>query len=105
MRSFAYYKTRGISLLEKLQELYNKYGYCLNTLYSFEFPGSLGMQKMAEIMAEFNKGLDTIGGMKVTKTEDYSQGLNGLPKSDVLKFYYEDDSVIIFDYIAQQFYT
>ena len=86
---FAFYKTRGISLLEKLQELYNKYGYCLNTLHSFEFPGSSGMQKMADIMAELHKGLDTIAGMKVTKTEDYSRGLNGLPKSDVLKFYYE----------------
>ena len=86
---FAYYKTRGIDLLCKLQELYDKYGYCLNTLHSFEFPGSSGMQKMADIMAEFHKGLDTIAGMKVTKTEDYSQGLNGLPKSDVLKFYYK----------------
>ncbi len=89
---YAFYKTRGISLLEKLQELYNKYGYCLNTLHSFEFPGSSGMQRMADIMAEFHKGLDTIAGMKVTKTEDYSQGLNGLPKSDVLKFYYEGAS-------------
>ncbi len=88
---FAYYKTRGISLLGKLQELYAKYGYCLNTLHSFEFPGSSGMQKMADIMAEFHKGLDTIAGMKVTKTEDYSKGLNGLPKSDVLKYYYEGD--------------
>ena len=86
---FAYYKTRGIDLLGKLQKLYDKYGYCLNTLHSFEFPGSSGMQKMADIMAEFHKGLDSIAGMKVTKTEDYSQGLNGLPKSDVLKFYYE----------------
>ncbi len=86
---FAYYKTRGISLTGKLDELYAKYGYCLNTLHSFEFPGSSGMQKMADIMAEFHKGLDSIAGMKVTKTEDYSQGLNGLPKSDVLKFYYK----------------
>lgn len=87
---FAYYKTRGISLLSKLEELYAKYGYCLNTLHSFESPGSSGMQKMADIMAEFHKGLDNIAGMRVTNTEDYSKGLNGLPKSDVLKFYYED---------------
>ena len=89
---FANYKTRGISLLGKLQELYAIYGYCLNTLHSFEFPGSSGMQKMADIMAEFHKGLDTIAGMKVTKTEDYSKGLYGLPKSDVLKFYYKGDT-------------
>lgn len=97
---FAYYKTRGISLTGKLDELYAKYGYCLNTLHSFEFPGSSGMQKMADIMAEFHKGLDSIAGMKVTKTEDYSQGLNGLPKSDVLKFYYKGDDGISSDDFA-----
>ena len=90
---FAFYKTRGISLLEKLQELYAKYGYCLNTLHSFEFPGSSGMQKMADIMAEFHKGIDTIVGMKVVKAEDYLEGLNGLPKSDVIKYFYEGESV------------
>lgn len=89
---FAFYKTRDISLLDKLQELYTSYGYCLNTLHSYEFPGSSGMTKMAEIMKVFHGGLDTIAGMKVTKTEDYSVGLNGLPKSDVLKFFYEKES-------------
>ncbi len=90
---FAYYKTRGISLLDKLAEIYDKYGYCLNTLHSFEFPGSSGMQKMGEIMQNFRKGLDEIAGLKVTRTEDYLVGLNGLPKSDVIKFFYKGESV------------
>ncbi len=92
---FAFYKTRRISLLEKLDEIYKTYGYCLNTLHSYEFPGSIGMQKMNEIMAGFHRGLDTIGGETVIKTEDYSQGLNGLPRSDVLKYYTESGSVVI----------
>lgn len=92
---FAYYKTRGISLIQKLQELYGSYGYCLNTLHSYEFPGSSGMQKMAEIMAEFHKGVSEIAGQKVEKIEDYSIGLNGLPKSDVLKFFTSSGSVVI----------
>ena len=29
----------------------------------------------------------------MTRTEDYSLGLNGLPKSDVLKFFYEGEGV------------
>ena len=33
---FCYYKTRGISLLDKLEELYQRHGYCLNTLYSYQ---------------------------------------------------------------------
>ncbi len=85
---FAFYKTRGISLLQKLEEIYTTYSYCLNTLHSYEFPGSSGMEKMNAIMADFHRGLDEINGLKVVKTEDYSTGLNGLPPSDVLKFFY-----------------
>ena len=92
---FAFYKTRGVSLLDKLEELYTTYGYCLNTLHSYEFEGSAGMAKMQEIMSIFHKGLDTIAGSQVIKTEDYSVGLNGLPKSDVLKFYTANGSVVI----------
>lgn len=90
---FAFYKTRGISLLQKLEELYRQYGYCLNTLHSYEFPGSAGMEKMNSIMADFHAGLENIAGMKVARTEDYSVGLNGLPASDVLKYFYEGSGV------------
>lgn len=92
---FAFYKTRGISLLQKLEEIYSKYGFCLNTLHSYEFPGSSGMTKMQSIMNDFHNGLEEIGGMKVVKTEDYLPGLNGLPKSDVLKFFTKNGSVVV----------
>lgn len=90
---FAYYRTRGLSLLDKLHEIYATYGYCLNTLHSYEFPGSAGMEKMAKIMKSLHAGLDTIAGMKVLCAEDYSVGLNGLPASDVLKYFYEGEGV------------
>lgn len=86
---FAFYKSRGVSLLEKLEELYRTYGYCLNTLHSYEFPGFAGMERMGGIMWSFRTGLSAIAGMEVIKTEDYSKGLNGLPPSDVLKFYFK----------------
>lgn len=92
---FAFYKTRGVSLLDRLNELYATYGYCLNTLHSYEFDGSAGMQKMAEIMNGFHEGLEEIAGQKVEKTEDYSVGLNGLPKSDVLKYFTMSGSVVV----------
>lgn len=92
---FAFYKTRGINLFDKLQEIYSTYGFCLNTLYSYEFPGSSGMHRMAEIMADFHRGIEDIGGMKVLRTEDYRTGLNGLPKSDVLKYFIENGSVVV----------
>ena len=53
------------------------------------------MQKMADIMATFHKGLGTIGGQKVERTLDYSKGLDGLPASDVLKFIMEKGSVVV----------
>ena len=92
---FAFYRTRGISLIEKLNELYSIYGYCLNTLHSYEFDGSAGMRKMQAIMADFHRGLDQIGGQRVLRTEDYSRGLHGLPASDVLKFMTEHGSVVV----------
>ena len=92
---FAFYKTQGISLLERLNELYGTYGYCLNTLHSYEFDGSAGMQKMQKIMAVFHLGLEQIGGRRILRTEDYSKGLKGLPASDVLKFFSEKGSVVI----------
>ena len=92
---FAYYRTRGISLLDKLNELYETYGYCLNTLHSFEFEGVAGFEKMQKIMADFRKGVDSFGGKKVVSCLDYAQGLGGLPKSDVLKFLLEDHCSVV----------
>lgn len=92
---FAFYRTRGISLLQKLDALFAQYGYCLNTLHSYEFDGSAGMARMQALMNAFRGGLDSIAGARIESTEDYSRGLNGLPKSDVLKFHIENGSVVI----------
>lgn len=92
---FSFYKTKGISLLDKLNEIYKENGYCLNTLHSFEFDGAAGFTKMQDIMKEFHKGLDVIGGKKVVETLDYSKGLNGLPKSDVLKYMLEGNCSVV----------
>lgn len=83
---FAFYKNHGISLLDKLNQLYEEYGYCLNTLHSFEFDGSAGFEKMKTIMAHFHEGMTQIGPKTVEKVLDYSKGIDGLPKSDVLKY-------------------
>ncbi len=92
---FAYYKTRGISLLEKLNEIYKTYGYCLNTLHSYEFEGSAGFAKMQEIMKNFRMDMTHIAGRRIQNTYDYLEGLNGLPKSDVLKFILKDHCSVV----------
>lgn len=92
---FSYYKTQGISLLEKLEELYRTYGYCMNTLHSYEFEGSAGFAKMQSIMQAFRGDVKAFSGKKVVKLLDYAQGLDGLPKSDVLKFLLEGNCSIV----------
>lgn len=92
---FAYYKSKGISLLDKLDELYKTYGYTNNSLHNYEFDGSSGFEKRQEIRKKFRSGIEEIGGKKVLKSFDYLPGLDGLPKADVLKFVLEDESSII----------
>ena len=98
---FSYYATHGISLLDKLNELFEKYGYCLNTLHSYEFDGSAGFAKMQEIMkifhSEVGEGLkiESFAGKKIHTVLDYSKGLDGLPKSDVLKYLLDGNCSVV----------
>ena len=92
---FAYYKNQGISLIDRLNELYKEYGYSLNTLHSYEFDGAAGFAKMQDIMKKFRQGLECIGGKQVLKVLDYSAGLDGLPQADVLKYLLEGNSSLV----------
>lgn len=93
---FAYYKTRGISLLDKLNQLYVEYGYCLNTLHSFEFDGAVGFDKMQDIMKAFRSpAIKGFGGKLLVELLDYAPGLDGLPKADVLKFKLADNCSVV----------
>ena len=98
---FSYYATQGISLTDKLNELFEKYGYCLNTLHSYEFEGSAGFAKMQEIMKIFHsdvgegRRIEDFAGKKIHTVLDYSRGLDGLPKSDVLKYLMEGNCSVV----------
>lgn len=84
----------GIEWPELVGE-YAEYGYCLNTLHSYTFEGSAGFEKMQNIMVSFRKSITEFAGKKVLKCLDYSEGIDGLPKSDVLKFFLEDNCSIV----------
>ena len=93
---FSYYKTKGISLLDRLNALYAEYGYCLNTLHSFTFEGAAGFEKMQEIMKNFRADVPTaFADKKVEKVLDYLPGIEGLPKSDVLKYLLSDHCSVV----------
>lgn len=98
---FSFYKTQGVSLLDKLNELFEKYGYCMNTLHSFEFEGSQGFSKMQNIMKTFRDNVgedletDSFAGKKIKEVLDYNNGIDGLPKSNVLKYILDDGCSVV----------
>ncbi|MBR2080715.1 MAG: phospho-sugar mutase, partial [Oscillospiraceae bacterium] len=92
---FACYRSRGISIPQKLAELYETYGYCLNITHSYTFEGCSGMETMRGILARLRGAVTEFGGKRVLETLDYAKGLDGLPKSDVLKFVLEDDCSVV----------
>lgn len=103
---FAYYKTQGLSLLDVLNSLYEKYGYCLNTLRSYTFEGEAGFEKMQGIMADFRERMpETFAGRKVVSVSDYKLSVTRnqdgteteifLPKSNVLKFRLEGNCSLV----------
>lgn len=90
-----YYKLKGMSLYDVLLEIYEKFGYYKETLKSITLKGIDGIEKIAEIMKSFREDdIASIAGIKVEKLLDYKKGVDGLPKSDVLKFILEDKSWI-----------
>lgn len=92
---FAYYKTKGISLLDRLNALYAAYGYSLSSLRSYTFEGAAGFEKMQGIMRAFRDNVTAFGGCEVESCADYAEGLDGLPKSDVLKFRLEGNGSVV----------
>ena len=81
-----YYLSQNKTLVDKLDELYKKYGYYTTALKSINFPGEKGKSEMDKIISDLRKKpFHQICGKTVTE-KDYLQGINGLPKSNVLAF-------------------
>ena len=82
----AYYQSQGKTLVKVLDELYEKYGYYATDLQTFTYPGEAGMKEMQTVMERIrNTPLQEIGGSRVAFT-DFLLGVDGLPKSNVLRF-------------------
>ena len=93
----AYYRSRGSSIKEHLESLYQKYGRYLNEIDSFQFPGLSGMEKMSGIMDSLRKdGLKKIAGYDVVKALDYEKTEEtGLPAANVLRYELSSGETVI----------
>ncbi len=92
---FAWYKSRGIALYDRLEELYREYGFCLNTLHSYSFPGAAGFARMQDIMRSLREDPEVFASVPVTERKDYRDGVDGLPPSDVLRFALEGGGSVV----------
>ena len=85
------YKAQGMTLYDGLVKLYEKYGFYLEGLKTITLTGIAGTEKIKEIMDTMRKNAPSeICGFKVKEMRDYELGIDGLPKSNVLKFIFED---------------
>ena len=93
----AYYKSKGKSLIDVMNDLYAKYGNYLNRVDNFAFEGASGMQKMADIMDGIRNNKPTeVAGLKVLETVDYKEtDKTGLPSSNVLAFKLENGNGVV----------
>lgn len=101
----AYYKEKGQTLYDGLQELYATYGYFNEKTISVKMAGIEGSEKIKALMAKFREQAPTeFNAIKVTTVEDFktstktlnvgSSELIEMPPADVLKYTMEDGSWI-----------
>lgn len=89
----AYYKSQGKTLYDVLQELYGQFGYYREALESRTLKGMDGLAKIRQIMEEWRShSPSNVCGKKITTMLDYTEGIDGLPKENVLKYLLEDGS-------------
>ena len=100
----AYYKTQGITLWDQMLNIYNKYGYYKEDLFTMTFKGADGAKKMQDMMDAYRKNTPKqVGSYKVLRLRDYKNDVitdlatgetapTGLPKSNVLYFELENDA-------------
>ena len=100
----AYYKTQGITLWDQMLNIYNKYGYYKEDLFTMTFKGADGAKKMQDMMDAYRENTPKqVGAYKVLRLRDYKNDVitdlatgettpTGLPKSNVLYFELENDA-------------
>lgn len=89
----AWYKQQGMTLIDVLESLYQQYGTFKERLESRTLKGKEGMEQIRRIMEDWRSNPpQQVNGVKVTGVLDYLQGIDGLPKENVLKFLLEDGS-------------
>jgi phosphoglucomutase len=90
-----YWRSKGKSLLDRLDELYALCGFWPEIGISKYFQGPERPAIMKGIMDKYRSAPPaTLGGIAIAKVRDLEHGADGLPPSDVLQFFLEDGTVV-----------
>lgn len=97
----AYYKSKGMTLIDALNSMYTRHGVYIETLHTLTLPGKEGADKIREMMDKLRRNPPTeIDGITVKSLQDFEvsktwvldngkpreSGTLGLPRSNVLQF-------------------
>ena len=103
----AYYKKRGMTLSDALEELYRVYGFFGEKVIDIYMEGLDGIEKRRRVMEKLRSEIPVaLGGVKVVREGDFKRGsfielstgneqITGQPSSDVLYYVLENDDKII----------
>ncbi len=83
-------KSRGLTILDELEALYKELGYYLDAQDSHTLKGKDGAERIKGMMTWLREHGSGLKG--VSQTLDYSKGIDGLPKENVMKFLCADGS-------------
>ena len=85
-------KDKGITLHERMRELYREYGYYLNSQKSYKFDVIDGAKRMKSIMDKIHMPLPENDCLTVVDGIDYSKGYRGLPSTNMREYKLSDGS-------------
>lgn len=100
----AFYKEKGMSLYQGLQDVFEKYGYYSESLQSLTLKGKAGAKQIEDLLVDFRENPPvSVAGQAIVSIEDYqisertqveSKQIEAiiLPKSNVLKYFLADGS-------------
>ncbi len=100
-----YYKNRKKTLIDRMNEIYEEYGYYTSKTLNYELPGERGKENILKIMKACREASFGAKFGELEKVGDYLKGefvysnkkeKTGLPKSDVVKFFLVNGDTITF---------
>lgn len=95
----SWYALQGKTLKDRLDEIYQEYGYATEAVFSKEYHGAAGKQEMSEIMASYRgkRPGDNLFGLVVLSVEDLlNQGDRAqFPLSDVVIVRFTDGTKLV----------